>query len=52
MTVAISTGQSIARPDPNAPKIAFGSWAFSFGPFANDPWSFERVRFLRGRRRI
>jgi len=25
------------------PKIALGSWAFSFGPFANDPWSFSRV---------
>jgi sugar phosphate isomerase/epimerase len=26
-----------------APKFSLGSWAFSFGPFANDPWSFERV---------
>jgi sugar phosphate isomerase/epimerase len=26
-----------------APKIAFGSWAFSFGPFADEPWSFERL---------
>lgn len=26
-----------------APKIAFGSWAFSFGPFADAPWSFERL---------
>jgi len=26
-----------------APKIGFGSWAFAFGPFASDPWSFQRV---------
>lgn len=25
------------------PKFALGSWAFSFGPFAAAPWSFERV---------
>ena len=25
------------------PKIALGSWAFSFGPFSNDPWSFADV---------
>lgn len=25
------------------PRIAFGSWAFAFGPFAADPWAFERV---------
>ncbi|MCD9023710.1 sugar phosphate isomerase/epimerase family protein [Cohnella silvisoli] len=25
------------------PKISFGSWAFTFGPFSNDPWSFSRV---------
>jgi sugar phosphate isomerase/epimerase len=25
------------------PRLSFGSWAFSFGPFAADPWSFERV---------
>ena len=24
------------------PKFSLGSWAFSFGPFENDPWSFER----------
>ena len=24
------------------PKFSFGSWAFSFGPFADDPWSFDR----------
>lgn len=24
-------------------KIAFGSWAFAFGPYASDPWSFQRV---------
>jgi sugar phosphate isomerase/epimerase len=24
------------------PKISLGSWAFSFGPFASAPWSFER----------
>ncbi|BDZ47983.1 hypothetical protein GCM10025867_02240 [Frondihabitans sucicola] len=26
-----------------APRVAFGSWAFSFGPYASDPWSFDRV---------
>ena len=24
------------------PKISLGSWAFSFGPFEADPWSWER----------
>ena len=24
------------------PKFSLGSWAFSFGPFEKDPWSFER----------
>jgi sugar phosphate isomerase/epimerase len=28
---------------PSSPRISFGSWAFSFGPFADDPWSFERL---------
>ena len=25
------------------PKLSLGSWAFSFGPFSNDPWPFSRV---------
>ncbi len=25
------------------PKISIGSWAFSFGPFEDDPWSFAQV---------
>jgi len=25
------------------PKISLGSWAFSFGPFSKDPWSFSKV---------
>ena len=25
------------------PKLSLGSWAFTFGPFSNDPWSFSRV---------
>ena len=25
------------------PKLSLGSWAFSFGPFEKDPWSFSRV---------
>jgi sugar phosphate isomerase/epimerase len=25
------------------PKIAIGSWAFAFGPFANSPWSFSKI---------
>lgn len=24
------------------PKFSIGSWAFSFGPFKDDPWSFEK----------
>jgi len=26
-----------------SPKIAIGSWAFSFGPFQNAPWPFSKV---------
>lgn len=25
------------------PKFSIGSWAFSFGPFESNPWSFEKV---------
>ncbi|MEP7357367.1 MAG: sugar phosphate isomerase/epimerase family protein, partial [Anaerolineales bacterium] len=25
------------------PKLALGSWAFTFGPFASNPWPFARV---------
>ena len=29
------------------PRIAFGSWAFAFGPFEADPWEFDRIcRYL------
>jgi sugar phosphate isomerase/epimerase len=28
-------------PQSLKPKISLGSWAFSFGPFASNPWSFE-----------
>lgn len=27
----------------NTPQISIGSWAFSFGPFASNPWPFEKV---------
>lgn len=27
----------------NQPKLSLGSWAFSFGPFEDAPWSFSRV---------
>jgi sugar phosphate isomerase/epimerase len=31
------------------PRIAFGSWAFAFGPFAADPWPFDRLcRYAAG----
>lgn len=30
-------------PPGYSPRYALGTWAFSFGPFAHDPWSFERV---------
>ncbi len=26
-----------------SPRVSFGSWAFSFGPFADASWSFERL---------
>jgi sugar phosphate isomerase/epimerase len=25
------------------PQLSLGSWAFTFGPFSNDPWPFSRV---------
>lgn len=25
------------------PKVSFGSWAFSFGPFSDSPWPFDKV---------
>lgn len=25
------------------PRVSIGSWAFAFGPYEADPWSFERV---------
>ncbi|MFJ5761341.1 sugar phosphate isomerase/epimerase family protein [Neobacillus sp. NPDC093182] len=25
------------------PKISIGSWAFAFGPFSKEPWSFSRI---------
>jgi len=25
------------------PRVSLGSWAFSFGPFATDPWPFSKV---------
>jgi sugar phosphate isomerase/epimerase len=25
------------------PRLSFGSWAFSFGPFESAPWSFDRL---------
>lgn len=27
----------------NQPKLSLGSWAFAFGPFSQEPWSFSRV---------
>jgi len=40
---AVDGGLPAAVPAPTDPKVAFGSWAFAFGPFASDPWSFQRV---------
>lgn len=31
------------KGENNFPQLALGSWAFSFGPFADNPWSFDRV---------
>ena len=25
------------------PRVSLGSWAFAFGPYEKDPWSFDRV---------
>jgi sugar phosphate isomerase/epimerase len=38
-----SADTSTAGRSSTGPKVAFGSWAFAFGPFASDPWSFQRV---------
>jgi sugar phosphate isomerase/epimerase len=27
----------------HVPRIAFGSWAFAFGPFEDNPWDFDRL---------
>jgi sugar phosphate isomerase/epimerase len=27
----------------NNPKLSLGSWAFSFGPFSENPWPFSSV---------
>ena len=27
----------------STPKISLGSWAFSFGPFSDEPWSFPKI---------
>lgn len=40
---AVSAGAPAAGDVERQPKIAFGSWAFAFGPFSTDPWSFQRV---------
>jgi sugar phosphate isomerase/epimerase len=37
------TTDGTSADKPGAPKLAFGSWAFSFGPFADNPWSFDRL---------
>ena len=36
---------NVAVPDDGSksPKLSFGSWAFSFGPYSNAPWSFHEV---------
>ncbi len=40
---AVSAGQDTGRGEKPAPKVSFGSWAFAFGPYSSDPWSFQRV---------
>ena len=40
---AVSAVTETADDAHKRPKVAFGSWAFVFGPFASDPWSFQRV---------
>lgn len=29
-------------PSHSIPRVSIGSWAFSFGPYADHPWSFEK----------
>ena len=35
--------ESRTQSDASVPKLSLGSWAFSFGPFASAPWSFDRL---------
>ena len=43
---ALSGGFANAAVNMKRPKFSLGSWAFSFGPFENNPWSFEEfVRY-------
>src|ERR1700712_3048284 len=32
----------VPEPARPSPKISLGSWAFSFGPFEQNPWDFDR----------
>lgn len=44
MTRSGSVERLDAVLDPSSrPRISLGSWAFAFGPFAADPWDFDRV---------
>jgi sugar phosphate isomerase/epimerase len=38
-----AVGAAHRAPHEATPKLAFGSWAFSFGPFSSNPWPFDRL---------
>jgi sugar phosphate isomerase/epimerase len=43
--MAVARPSDSPRPasSPAAHRVSIGSWAFAFGPYERDPWSFERV---------
>lgn len=43
MSALSPTATSQTSDRRSMPRLAFGSWAFAFGPFESAPWSFERV---------
>lgn len=40
---ADTIGAPATLQEKKSPKASFGSWAFAFGPYSADPWSFQRV---------
>jgi sugar phosphate isomerase/epimerase len=42
MGITQLAGSTAREAGTSVPQISLGSWAFSFGPFEKDPWSFDR----------